>query len=329
MATQPISSSGWSIRFDRTSQVQAAILAGAFVAVFFAVFEYLWFYWTTSPDWSHGPIIPLFSAYLVYSRWDRIRACPIRHTWVGLVLMVLAILLYNYSLWGLVIGYIRPTAMMLCLVGIVIYLCGLPVMRYAWVPIVYLFFAIPLPKGVYFAITDPMRQMAATVSTALLALHPELDIERVGSTIEYFYGGTSGTLGVADACSGMRSTMTLCALGVAVAFVSERPWWHRLLMVASCVPIAIFSNFVRVTTTCVLHIFVDPRYATGTYHTALGLITLLLAFAMFSALGWVLNALFVESSGDDEPEPDESDDKRPAAAIESAWDRSSSPSSLS
>ncbi len=70
-------------------------------------------------------------------------------------------------------------------------------------------------------------------------------------------------------------------------------------MVAACVPIAVFSNILRVTTTCVLHIFVDPKYAEGTYHTVLGLITLMIAFGMFSALGWVLNNLVVAESADD------------------------------
>ena len=96
--------------------------------------------------------------------------------------------------------------------------------------------------------------------------------------------------------------MTLCALGVAVTFISDRPWWQRLIMIASCIPIAVFSNFIRVTTTCVLHIFVDPQYATGTYHTILGLVTLLIAFGIFSALGWLLNNLFVEESDDESAE---------------------------
>lgn len=312
MATQPVSSAQWTIDFERGSQFKAALVAALFVALFFGVFEHLWYYWTNSADWSHGPIIPLFSAYLVYTRWDRIRRCPIRHTWIGLVLMLVAIAAYNYSLWALVIGYIRPMAMMLCLLGIVIFLCGLPVVRHIWVPWLYLLFAIPLPKGVYFAITDPMRRIAATVATAVLSLHPDLDIERVGSSIEYYYGSEFGRLGVEDACSGMRATMTLCAIGVAVAFVSERPWWHRAVMIAACIPIAVLCNVIRVTATCSLHIFVDPKYSTGTYHTALGLVTMMVAFGAFLGLGWILNQLFVERSEDDET------DAQPRAASQTA-----------
>lgn len=309
MAAQPAAVREWTICFDRTAQIKALLVGAAFIGLFWGVLDRLAYYWINSPDWSHGPIIPVFSAYLVLARWEAVRRSPIRHTWVGLALILVSIAAYNYSLWGLTFGYIQPTAMMVCLLGVIVFLCGLPVVRHIWVPWLYLFFAVPLPKGVYFALTDPMRQMAATVATALMALHPELDIERVGSTIEYYYRGQQGALGVADACSGMRSTMTLCALGVAVAFISERPWWHRLIMVAACVPIAIFSNFIRVTATCVLHIFVDPRYATGTYHTMLGLVTLLIAFGIFALLGWVLNQLFIERDDTD----DEDDELAPAA----------------
>jgi exosortase len=210
--------------------------------------------------------------------------------------MVVTLIGYEYFLLVWPMGYPRALMMLLCLGGVVVFLCGLPIMRLVWVPWLYLLFAVPLPKSVYFTLTDPLRRIAAVVATQALSLFPGLDIEKVGSTIEYVYQGQNGALGVADACSGMRSTMTLCALGVAVAFISNRPWWQRVIMVAACVPIAVFANCVRVTTTCVLHIFVDPKYAGGTYHTLLGLVTLLIAFGIFSALGWFLSNLLVEDS---------------------------------
>ena len=288
-----------TFKFDRPAQLRAAVVAAAFASVFYMVFQRLAYQWR-SPDWSHGWLIPLFSLYLVYLRWDRIRYTPVRHTWVGLVLMVASLALYQYSLWVVKIGYLRPFSMLLCLLGVVLFLCGLPILRHIWVPWAYLFFAIPLPKGIYFMLTDPLRRIAASVSAGLLNLIPSLDIERVGSTIAYLYQGKTGALDVADACSGMRSAMTLFALGVAVAFISDRPTWHRVVLIASCLPIAILANVIRVTITTLLHVFVDPKYAGGTYHTILGLITLMIAFGIFTGLGWVLNNLFVEEPGDEE-----------------------------
>ena len=288
-----------TIEFDRPTRIRAAIIALAFIAVFYNVLLDLKYHWYNSADWSHGWLIPFFSAYLVYSHWDRVRLAPLRHTWVGLAVMVGALLGYQWFLWGLPMKYPQQAMMLLCLLGVIIFLCGLPIVLRVWVPWLYLFFAIPLPQGVYYGLTDPLRRIAAVVTTNLLGLLPGLDIEKIGSTIHYTYQGATGALGVADACSGMRSTMTLCALGVAVTFISDRPWWQRVIMVAACVPIAVFSNLIRVTATCLLHIFVDPKYAAGTYHTLLGLVALLIAFGVFSGLGWLLSNLFVEEPGSD------------------------------
>lgn len=293
MSTIPDSVPDAPLVFDRPAQIRAAVVGIAFIAAFYMVIGNLAQQWR-SADWSHGWLIPWFSIYLVYLHWDQVCKSPVRHTWVGLVLMVAALGLYQYSLWGLVIGYLRPLSMLVCLLGVIIFLCGLPIVRHIWVPWLYLFFAVPLPQGVYFTITDPLRKIAATIATSVLNLFPSLTIERVGSTISYVYQGGTGALDVADACSGMRSTMTLCALGVAVTFISDRPWWQRMLMVGSCVPIAVLANAIRVTITCVLHVFVDPKYASGTYHAILGLVMLLIAFGIFSGLGWLLNNLFVD-----------------------------------
>lgn len=289
------------ITFDDAAKVRVALLVLAFAAVFYNELINLFYEWSTSSDWSHGPIIPLFSIYLIYSRWSRVRKCEVRHNWVGAVLLIGGLLWHQVSIWFYPIGYFKHVAMLVCVLGLFIWQCGLlVVLRHGWVPWLYLFFAIPLPRGVYFALTDPLRQIAAVVATGVLSLFPELHIERIGSTIEYFYNGQQGNLGVADACSGMRSTITLCALGVAIAFISDRPVWQRAVLVAICVPIAVFSNFIRVTVTCILHIFVDPEYASGNYHMALGLVTLGIAFAIFSGLAWLLNNLVVPA--EDEPD---------------------------
>ena len=314
MAATPTALPDPAIRFDRATQIRAAIVAVAFFGLYYEAFEALSFTWWHSADWSHGWLIPLFSVYLVYLRWDRVRRIPVRYAWLGLPVMLFGILGYQWFAWVLSITYLQYAMMLVTLLGIIVFLCGIPVLRQVWVPWLYLFFAIPLPKSIYFNLTDPLRRLAAIVATNVLGLIPSLDIEKVGSTINYVYQGRSGALGVADACSGMRSTMTLCALGVAVTFISDRPWWQRIIMVAACVPIAVFSNFIRVTTTCLLHIFVDPKYATGTYHTFLGMLTLLIAFAIFVGLGWLLNNLVVEvaedehQSGPNEPGADASSD---------------------
>jgi len=290
----------WS--FDRLAQVKAALLVAALTAVFWELLDFippsygkLVHAWRYESDWSHGPLIPVFSAYLVYLRWDKLRRIPVRWAWLGLPILLLGLGLYLWVLSGsLPFDYARYLALMTCVLGLIVLTCGVPALRYLWLPWLYLFFAIPIPSRMYFYLTNPLRWLAAGVASTVLSLWPELNVERVGSNLEYLYRGQSGTIGVADACSGMRSTVTLCALGVAVAFMSDRPTWQRIILVLSCVPIATFCNFIRVTITCWLHVFVDPKYASGQYHMMLGLLVILLAFGIFSGLGWLLNRLVVE-----------------------------------
>lgn len=292
--------------FDRAAQVRAAVIGLAFVATFWHLLAFvpplgsLTYAWVYEADWSHGPLIPVFSAYLVYLKWDRLRRCRMAYPWLGLPLILAGLALYLWALSGGLFAYARPVALMLTLLGVIAFLFGLRSLYYLWLPWAFLFFAIPLPQRLYFALTDPLRRAAAEVVSVALGLVPGLHIERLGSNLEYLYRGQSGVIGVADACSGMRSTVTLCALGVAVACMSDRPLWHRIVLVLSCVPIATFCNFIRVTVTCWLHIFVDPKYASGEYHMMLGLLIILVAFGIFSGIGWLLGHLFVE---DPEPEP--------------------------
>lgn len=313
MAVRPASQPGrWQITFDRPAQIKGAIIAVAFVAAFWNLLDfvppadrlgYLVYNWIFQADWSHGPLIPLFAAYLIYTKWDRVRRCRIRHTWVGLPILLFGLAMYLWAMAGGLFTYAKPFSMMVTLLGVIIFLCGLPVLYYAWLPWLYLFFAIPLPQRLYFAWTNPLRRVAAEVAAAVLGLLPGLQVERLGSNLQYLYQGQSGMIGVADACSGMRSTVTLCALGVAVACMSDRPLWQRIVLVAACVPIATFCNFIRVTITCGIHIFIDPKYAAGTYHMMLGLVIILLAFGIFSGLAWILAHLFTEAEDDDEENP--------------------------
>lgn len=296
------------LAFDRPAQIKAVVIGLLFVATFWNLLAFvpplgaLLHAWAHELDWSHGWLIPVFSGYLVFIHWDRIRRCPVRHAWLGLPVLLVGLLVYVWSLSGaLPFGYARPASMMIALLGVIVLLCGVPAMRYLWLPWAYLLFAIPLPQRIYFALTDPLRRMAAEVATAVLSMFPGLYIERVGSVIEFVHRGVAGQLGVVDACSGMRSTITLCALGVAVAFMSERPTWQRIVLVAACVPIATFCNFIRVTVTSYLYIFVDAKYASGTYHTMLGLLVILLAFSIFSGVGWLLSRLVVDADDDAAP----------------------------
>jgi len=154
---------------------------------------------------------------------------------------------------------------------------------------------MPLPQRVYQQMTMPLREIATAVSAGVLSAVPDMLTDAQGTVVEYVYQERSGRLDIERACSGMRLMMTMMALGVAMAFVNERPMWQRLVMILSCVPIAIFCNVIRVTTTGFFVVFGREELARGVWHTMLGLGMLFIAFSLYGGISYVLSHLFVET----------------------------------
>ena len=146
----------------------------------------------------------------------------------------------------------------------------------------------------------PMRQIAATVATALLNLMGGVDATANGVIIDIIYKGQrlEPALDVAEACSGMRLLMAFLALGVAMAYLHYRPMWQRVVLLVSTIPIAILCNIIRVTVTGFIYVLADPAYTQGIYHDMLGLAMLPLAFSFYGFLGWFMSSLFVEDEED-------------------------------
>jgi len=282
--------------------------------------------WITDPSWSHGFLIPLFSLYFINQRRAsilsleptrdplaeilarrrprRLEAGQTRPNYLGLVLLLGMLVLYVFNVVSPSgYAYFRPLAMIGALGAVVLFLGGWRLLSTTWLPIVFLIFAVPLPRRYYVALTMPMRELAATVATVLLNMVHGLQASCSGVVIDIVYQGRplEPALDVAEACSGMRLLMAFLALGVAMAYLHERPLWQRLALLASTVPIAVFCNIVRVTVTGFIYVLADPKYTQGLYHDALGLAMLPLAFGLYGFLAWFMSSLFVEedSGGDD------------------------------
>jgi exosortase len=156
--------------------------------------------------------------------------------------------------------------------------------------------AIPPPERLYRAVTQPLQQAASAAATFVLNTFPGAEVERDGINIFFWMqGGETGQFTVAGACSGMRSLMAFVALGLAMAYFTPRPLWHRLLMAAAVIPVALFCNVVRVIATGSFQMYGLPDLASGSPHTFLGLMTFALGFGLYFAILWVLDHMFVES----------------------------------
>jgi exosortase len=195
-------------------------------------------------------------------------------------------------------AYFRPMSMIAVLGAVVLFLGGWALIKYTWLPIAFLVFAVPLPNRYYVGLTMPMRQLATKVAAALLNLVSQMEATASGVVIDVIYKGQrlEPPLNVAEACSGMRLLMAFLALGVAMAYLHYRPVWQRLVLLASTIPIAVFCNIIRVTVTGFIYILIHPRYAQGIYHDILGMAMLPLAFGLYGFLAWFMASLFVEET---------------------------------
>ena len=277
--------------------IRIVILAALFVWFFGQDLWGMIHRWSTDASWSHGFLIPLFSLYFLNQRKDRILGQHLRPNWVaGLALFIVCLLLYPLNIVQFKFGYGRPILMIATLLAVLFFLGGWNLLRYTWLPAGFLFFSVPLPERLYAQITIPLRKLAAEAAAVILNLIPELKATVSGVVIDVIYKGKTlePALDVAEACSGMRLLMAFVALGVAMAYLHDRPVWQRLVLLVSTMPIAILCNVVRVTVTGLIYIFWDPRYAQGIYHDMLGLLTLPLAFGLYGLLAWLMGNLYVE-----------------------------------
>lgn len=254
--------------------------------------------WITDSSWSHGFLIPLFSLYFIDQHKREILNLRTGPNYLGLLFLICGIVFHPFNIIHFQYGYLRPMIMIATLGAIVLLLGGWRLARYTWLPVAFLVFAVPLPQRFYNGLTIPMRQWAAAVASGLLNLVPDLEASATGVVIDVFYRGQSlePALDVAEACSGMRLLLAFMALGVAMAYLHERPLWQRLALVVSTVPIAILCNIVRVTVTGFIYILIHPKYAQGIYHDMLGMAMLPLAFGLYGLLALFMSNLFIDES---------------------------------
>lgn len=300
--------------------IRIGVIALFFCLLFRHELERIVRLWVTDPSWSHGFLIPLFSLHFLNQRRREIlglryagdpladwvrgrRPTPLapgqtRPSYLGFVFLLAALAFYLVNLISTSgYAYLRALSVVAALGAVVLMLGGWRLLVYTWLPIAYLVFAVPLPRRFYEALTLPMRRLATTVATALLNVVPDVEATARGVIIDVVYRGRvlEPALNVAEACSGMRLLMAFLALGVAMAYLHDRPLGQRLILLASTVPIAVLCNIIRVTATAFIYVLLDPRYTQGIYHDALGLAMLPLAFGVYGFLAWLMASLFIDA----------------------------------
>ncbi|MFG0331257.1 MAG: exosortase/archaeosortase family protein [Phycisphaerales bacterium] len=277
---------------SRQAALEIGALAIAFVAFFWA-FLFRQGKYSLDPDWSHSFLVPLVSLYYIYEHRRSIFREPVRTNWLGLALIFVGMAGYFiFTLRNVGNHTAQGWSMILALLGLTLLLLGFRMWKALLFPQLYLVLGVTVSPRALGLITPTLQRWAAAGSYYLLnVLGFDTDIS--GNVLTVHRGGESFPLNVAEACSGMRMIVGFVALGVAVAFLSCRYWWQRLLVIACAIPIAILVNVLRVATIGVMTT-VDRDWAAGDAHLAIGMVWLLPALAMYMGLVWILKRLVIE-----------------------------------
>ena len=238
--------------------------------------------WAQFPSLSHGFAIPFISAYLVWARWERLRAIPLEPSLWGLPVLVL-------GLGALVVGvngqesFIARISLPVTLMGLTIFLAGLKVEREVWLGIAYLAFMIPLPWATLKLIMYQDRLFVSAVS-AYAAGWLGVPVNREGVLLHL----PSITLEVADVCSSIPAIAALLALGVAYASLTRRPLGVRVALVLATLPFSIISNIIRITTTAAGVYYLGQWTLKTAYHMFNGTVVFIFTFFLLLLLDTVL-----------------------------------------
>lgn len=276
------------------------------VALFWVLFrDNLWhFYyaWTTDDNYSHGFLVPLLSLYFASQVVQRGRVPICFGVVVGCILLGIALLGRLISI-PLPIPFLGDLAVLIGLAGIFALLLGTTALKRYWFVFFFLVFMVPLPIAMYSRIASPLQLLASWLaSTTMNATGVPVLCEGNRMTLP---GGVQ--MFVAEACSGMRQMTGFLALTAAVAYLTARPGWYRAIVVLLALPIALTANVARIVMTGYIMHFVNPQYASGTYHTLEGILMMGFGLLLLNCLCSLLNQLASAlASPTDKPPPDAS-----------------------
>ncbi len=286
----------WREYFPPVARLQLVVVAALLITVYWTPInrDLVW-RWLNDGNWSHGPLVPVFSLYFLVTRREELFRIRPKASYFGALLLVFALVMYFMRCWRLRMAYPQAFSIVVAIAGVVLLFGGWGIMRLAWFPVAYLLFAVPLPQHYYVMLTMPLWVFASFVAARIMPIFaPGLEAKAQGVTIDYLYQGNVGNLNMAEACSGLRLMVAFMALGVAMAYLGSRPNWQRIVMCISTIPIAVFCNTIRVTVTGLFMVYGRGDLAQGTPHQLLGIFMLVIALALFALLGYVLSNLFVE-----------------------------------
>jgi exosortase len=262
--------------------VWATILWTLLVLLYASVFRGLVLQWWNDPDYSHGFFVPLFSCFALWRERRRWMGVEVRPSNFGLLVMIGAVGLLLLGSLGAELFTSRFSLIVL-LAGVILFLGGWQLLRAVAFPLAFLILMIPIPAIIYNQITFPLQLLASRVAAFSLEL-VNVPVLRDGNILVL----SNYSLEVVEACSGIRSLLTLISLAIIYGYLVEPRRWVHWVLAISMVPIAIISNAFRIVGAgAIAHRF-GPEAAEGFLHTFSGWVIFVAALLALLGTHWIL-----------------------------------------
>jgi exosortase D (VPLPA-CTERM-specific) len=251
-----------------------ALIFGSLAFAFWDVAAKLVTDWGRDENYSHGFLMVPLAAFVVWRERATLLSVPSSPSAWGLFIVAGSLLTLGAGRLGAEL-FLTRIALIGTLAGIVVFLWGFRLLRALAFPFLLLLLAIPIPAIIFNQITFPLQLLASKFGEASISAC-QIPVLREGNVIIL----ANTTLEVAEACSGIRSLVSLLALAVIWGYLSESPMWLRWLLAAAAVPIAIFANGIRVAGTGIAAHALGPEAAEGFFHTFSGWLVFVVAGAL-------------------------------------------------
>jgi exosortase len=243
------------------------------VVCFLPVLYLLGRQWAGDEDMGHGFFVPVIAFYIVWRRREELLQMRPQTNYWGLVLIGWGAVQLMLGTLGAEL-FLARTAFLISLTGVILFLCGWEILKAVSFPLLLLLFMIPIPAIIYSRITLPLQLFASSVAEHILGWIG-IPVLRDGNILEL----ASQKLSVVEACSGIRSLLSLSFLSLIYAYFFDGRVWMRWALLVATVPIAIAANAMRVTLTGILS-EVRTDLAQGFFHTLEGWVLFLIALAL-------------------------------------------------
>jgi exosortase D (VPLPA-CTERM-specific) len=254
--------------------ITVALLLASFGLLYWRVIAKLVFDWSHDENYSHGFLIVPIALYFVWERRARLSAATSRPRALGLAVVLASVALLAAGILGAEL-FLTRISMLGVTAGTILFLLGWQHLAILAFPLAFLLLMIPIPAIVFNQIAFPLQLLASRFGEAALTV-VGIPVLREGNVITL----ATTSLEVAEACSGIRSLISLLTLAIVYGYLAESRIWVRVVLALSAIPVAIVANGVRVAGTGVAAHYLGLEAAMGFFHTFSGWLVFLVAFAL-------------------------------------------------